>query len=67
MEEIKVTVAIENSGNNLETSEEEKLSKAEEERQKKLQYTSLLDHNEVHLIAVLVEIDIHIVFLIPAK
>lgn len=37
MEEIKVTVAIENSGNNLETSEEEKLRKAEEERQKKLQ------------------------------
>ena len=37
MEEINVTVAIENSGNNLETSEEEKLRKAEEERQKKLQ------------------------------
>ena len=37
MEEIKVTVAIENSGNNLEINEEEKLRKAEEERQKKLQ------------------------------
>ena len=37
MEEINVTVAIENSGNNLETSEEEKLRKAEEERHNKLQ------------------------------
>lgn len=37
MEEIKVTVAIENSGNNLEINEEGKLRKAEEERQKQLQ------------------------------
>lgn len=37
MEEIKVTVAIENSGNNLEINEEGKLRKSEEERQKKLQ------------------------------
>ena len=36
MEEIKVTVAVENSGNNREISEEEKLRKAEEERQKRL-------------------------------
>lgn len=37
MEEIKVTVAVENNGNNYEISEEEKLRKAEEERQKRLQ------------------------------
>lgn len=37
MEEIKVTVSIKNSGNVQEISEEGKLRKAEEERQKKLQ------------------------------
>ena len=37
MEEIKVTVAIENNGNNLEINEEGKLRKEEEERQKQLQ------------------------------
>lgn len=44
MEEIKVTVAVENSGNNLEISEEEKLRKAEEERLKIEQKRR--EHNE---------------------
>lgn len=44
MEEIKVTVSIKNSGNVQEISEEEKLRKEEDERQKKLQ--EIRDTNE---------------------
>lgn len=44
MEEIKVTVAVENSGNNQEISEEEKSKKAEEERLKIEQERR--EHNE---------------------